>query len=523
VRRSLLVALAVTGALAVAPAARADDQERGMQRITVDRVEVEPSPLPGLVRVRLFVSAIDLATVGSVLAITGPDAWEIKNAQLRKIPYLAGQWGSAQTEAAIVIVVQTSGEYGEDLDALKAAIKEELIVPLSASGLPRIQAAVIGYGQEYSTGKLDAIGDAADQLDKLTSDGEPAEAPVLLDALDRAIKILRKAKPAAETGKPGDLRKMIVVVSDGRDAEIDEDRDNATHLARRADKAGIRIHAIAYSPTDTRFPLFNLGELSKVSQGTFRWIQKKVDDTSLRTPFKKLREEITGQYVLTLLVPEGEAPRGKVTVETTLVDKRLASLPAPVPAPACGAAECRAGQYCVNARCVSRRGKEGRGIFGWLLILGGVVVGGFAVLVGIGFTITKLRERREAAAIAAPAAAPATAAAAAAAAAPAAAAAAVPVGPQLYVLTGPQQGQRVALRHGFTIGKNPGSDLSLAHDGFASGNHAQILMDAGGNCSIVDQGSTNGTYINGVRITSERLFDGMSIRCGSTELRFLSR
>lgn len=490
-----------------------------MQRITVDRVEVEPSPLHGMVRVRLFVSAIDLATVGTVLSVTGADSWDLKNPALKKVPYLAGQWAAADTEAAIVVVVQTSGEYAADLDAIKAAIKDELLTPLSDTKLPRIQVAVIGYGQEYASGKLEPVAQAADQLDDLIGDGEPAETPVLLDALDKAIKMLKKAKPADETGKPGELRKMIVVVSDGRDAQVEEDRDNATNLAKKADKAGIRIHSIAYSPADVRFPLFNLGELSKVSQGTFRWIQKKVDDTSLRTPFKKLRSEILDQYVLTLFVPADEVPRGKVTIETKLLDKELASLPAPVPKPLCGTEECKGDQYCSSARCVNRRAREGRGIFGWLLIIGGIALGGLAVLVGIGFTITKLQERKQRAPLPVPGA-PASAAAPAAAPAPAPVAVA---GPQLYVLSGPQQGQRIGLRHGFTIGKNPGSDLSLAHDGFASGNHAQIHMDAHGNCSIVDQGSTNGTYINGVRITAERLFDGMSIRCGSTELRFLSQ
>ena len=522
-RRQVLVALALAGAIAPATA-RAEDEDRGMQRITVDRIEVEPSPLHGLVRLRLFVSAIDLATAGTVLAVTGAEAWDVKHPALRNVPYLTGRWGaSTGTEAAIAIVVQTSGEYAEDLDALKTAIKEELLVPLSEKGLPPIQVVVIGYGQEYSTGKLEPVDDAVDQLDKLTSDGEPAEAPVLLEALGRAMKLLRKAKPTAETAEPGAMRKMIVVVSDGRDAEVDEDRDNASNLARRADKSGIRIHAVAYSPTDERFPLFTLGELSKVSQGTFRWIQKKVDASSLRLPFKKLREEIVEQYVLTLLVPEDEVPRGKITVETKLLDKELSSLGTTVPAVGCGAEECRPGQYCVAARCISRRAEEGRGFFGWILLIGGIGLGGLFGLVGVGFVITKLRERSERSPVPLPVPLPVPDPGSPAAAAAPAPVAAVVAGPQLIVLSGPQQGQRIPLRHGFAIGKNPGSDLSLAHDGFASGNHAQILMDAHGNCSIVDQGSTNGTYINGVRITSERLFDGMSIRCGSTELRFLSQ
>jgi pSer/pThr/pTyr-binding forkhead associated (FHA) protein len=93
----------------------------------------------------------------------------------------------------------------------------------------------------------------------------------------------------------------------------------------------------------------------------------------------------------------------------------------------------------------------------------------------------------------------------------------------LYVMSGPQAGQRLPLRHGFTIGKAPGCDLSLAHDGYGSTHHAQIVVDAAGGCVLVDRGSTNGTFVNGVRITEQRLFDGMAIRCGSTDLRFLQQ
>jgi len=52
------------------------------------------------------------------------------------------------------------------------------------------------------------------------------------------------------------------------------------------------------------------------------------------------------------------------------------------------------------------------------------------------------------------------------------------------------------LRHGFTIGKAPTCDLVI-EDGYTSTHHAQIVMDAIGNCKVFDQGSTNGTFING--------------------------
>jgi predicted component of type VI protein secretion system len=104
-------------------------------------------------------------------------------------------------------------------------------------------------------------------------------------------------------------------------------------------------------------------------------------------------------------------------------------------------------------------------------------------------------------------------------------AAQMPVGrppPALLVMTGPMAGQRVALHHGFMIGKQPGCHL-LIDDGFTSSQHAQIGIDAAGNCRLYDRGSTNGTFINGVPIRETALEHGATIRIGSTELRFLAQ
>ena len=90
------------------------------------------------------------------------------------------------------------------------------------------------------------------------------------------------------------------------------------------------------------------------------------------------------------------------------------------------------------------------------------------------------------------------------------------------MLSGPRTGQRIPLQNGFTIGKAPGSHL-LLDDGYTSSTHAQIGMDPAGNCRLYDRGSTNGTFVNGVRVTEVALDHGMSVRIGSTELRFLAQ
>src|SRR5262249_37237329 len=95
-------------------------------------------------------------------------------------------------------------------------------------------------------------------------------------------------------------------------------------------------------------------------------------------------------------------------------------------------------------------------------------------------------------------------------------------GPSLLVMTGPRSGERTALRLGFLIGKAPGCDL-LIDDGYTSAHHAQIGMDQFGNCSLYDRGSTNGTFVNGVRVGECVLSHGVSLRIGSTELRFLAQ
>jgi pSer/pThr/pTyr-binding forkhead associated (FHA) protein len=72
-----------------------------------------------------------------------------------------------------------------------------------------------------------------------------------------------------------------------------------------------------------------------------------------------------------------------------------------------------------------------------------------------------------------------------------------------------------------TIGRRTEADLSLAWDGEVSGLHAE-LHHIGGEWAVVDDGlSTNGTYVNGERISGrQRLRDGDRIRVGRTVLAY---
>jgi hypothetical protein len=81
-------------------------------------------------------------------------------------------------------------------------------------------------------------------------------------------------------------------------------------------------------------------------------------------------------------------------------------------------------------------------------------------------------------------------------------------------------GQRVSLTQGtVTVGRLPECTISV-NDSNISRNHAELRQGAG-SYVVVDLNSTNGTLVNGVRITGEqRLNDGDIISFGSTHVRF---
>jgi pSer/pThr/pTyr-binding forkhead associated (FHA) protein len=95
--------------------------------------------------------------------------------------------------------------------------------------------------------------------------------------------------------------------------------------------------------------------------------------------------------------------------------------------------------------------------------------------------------------------------------------------PELVVLKSPAlaPGARHALDSAaLTLGRAAENDVSLADDDFASARHARIEPRRDG-IWIEDVGSTNGTYVNGVRLKHPRkLAPGDVVRIGETDLRF---
>ena len=91
---------------------------------------------------------------------------------------------------------------------------------------------------------------------------------------------------------------------------------------------------------------------------------------------------------------------------------------------------------------------------------------------------------------------------------------------RIRITSGDQAGQLIEVHDEVLLGRRqdePGKIRDLE----VSRLHARVYVDPGGGLTIEDAGSTNGTYLNGTRLTrARRLTPGDVIRVGQTELRF---
>lgn len=512
-RRSALILLGVLLALGIPLRARADDDAPAAKptyRIVVDRVEHEPASIGGT-RLQITMSALSLQ--GGQIPLDDPKATKLKttiNGSEIKAPYSLGSFVNTKEALALVVIVQSTVEFTDVMPAIAETLDGTFLAAMEEQ---TTQVAILPYGDSIGTGKLGSVKSARTKAAALSNDGSTGD-PALLETIERALSMLKRAKTEPE-GRP--LRKVIVVISDGR--ERSGERTRVTKLGVRAAKEGVRIHSFGYAPTDVRRPLLNLGELSRQSFGTFRWLQRK-ESGSWAPAFEQLRDEINKQYVLTYYLGADEDPTGKKLKVETVGRVNATSNEMKVPEASCNGEVCAG--YCTGTVCAIPAAPTGRGILGWILLIGGIALGAIVVLAIIGTILAK----RQAKPRPVPGAVPGVAAQPGAVAAPAVAApppvAVNPNGPCLMYLSGPNTGQRMPLHHGFVIGKDPSCHLVI-DDGYTSGHHAQIGMDQAMNCSLYDMNSTNGTFVNGVRIQQKGLDHGVTVRIGSTDLRFLAQ
>ena len=86
---------------------------------------------------------------------------------------------------------------------------------------------------------------------------------------------------------------------------------------------------------------------------------------------------------------------------------------------------------------------------------------------------------------------------------------------------GLRSGKTVDIVSATIIGREDDVGIRLDGDEFASGQHARFEPRADG-IWVEDLQSTNGTFVNGERVTAQRLQAGDVVRIGQTELRLES-
>lgn len=92
--------------------------------------------------------------------------------------------------------------------------------------------------------------------------------------------------------------------------------------------------------------------------------------------------------------------------------------------------------------------------------------------------------------------------------------------PSLRVVQGPRElkGMRVPLAGPVVIGRSPGADIVIA-DNFISSQHARVVP-SGDDIVLEDLGSTNGTIVNGQKISSAvALRPGDEIDLGTVRIK----
>lgn len=92
--------------------------------------------------------------------------------------------------------------------------------------------------------------------------------------------------------------------------------------------------------------------------------------------------------------------------------------------------------------------------------------------------------------------------------------------PRLVGVEGPYAGQVFLLNNPVTfLGREPDRDIVLSADTTVSRNHARLVNEQG-QFVLYDNGSANGTFVNGLRISMQVLAPGDLVQFGASKFRF---
>ena len=89
---------------------------------------------------------------------------------------------------------------------------------------------------------------------------------------------------------------------------------------------------------------------------------------------------------------------------------------------------------------------------------------------------------------------------------------------RLFVETGPENGREIELPQSSIVGRSTSCDIVLGDDS-CSRMHVRLTPE-NGRCRVEDLGSTNGTLVNGERVSLGYLEDGERLVIGDSTIRF---
>jgi hypothetical protein len=92
-------------------------------------------------------------------------------------------------------------------------------------------------------------------------------------------------------------------------------------------------------------------------------------------------------------------------------------------------------------------------------------------------------------------------------------------GPHLVAVEGPARGQIFPLSANATVGREPNNSIAVPSDTAISRRHARFAF-SGSEVELVDEGSSNGTFVNGAKITQQVLHGSDEIQIGHSRFRF---
>jgi len=303
-----------------------------------------------------------------------------------------------------------------------------------------------------------------------------AQAPMLYAHIERVMKDIVDSVDTLSQ------RRLLVIMSDGKDRFLERAsllESRIGNIVTSAEEANVKVMALGMS-LDIPEPLVHLQTLSQRTGGSYRDVRlEEVED--IRRAIRLLGDRIKKQYVLEFRPTSYRGPDGPVNVRIELVTQR-------------GAA-----QTAVDIAGWEKKPFNWMVIVIWALVIIGSLLGIFLIIKLFKWMAARranrpvyVEEDEEY------------------------------VGPykgKLTCMAGAYAGQEFFLTEDVTtIGSIDGNTIVI-QDAGVSKRHAGVKIEEM-RFELADFGSTNGTYVNGSKITKQFLRDQDKIKIGECELRF---